>query len=1495
MHSYNSGNDIRTQSQPFWDFNSLRRLFRLPAYIRPDRLCCMLPSRGRSFRCDPGAADADSIPVRRRPFGRLCAFACGGILCILMGLSAPLLAQSFWAQTQIGNNTNECLDVSGDATGNALATGYFSSTSVVSGTSLSSSGLTDIFLTRIQPNGQASWSLRAGGPGSDRGLSVGSDASGNVFVCGFFTGTASFGSGVSLTANSNSQDAFVAKYDPSGNALWARAGGSPGNSDRANALSVDNMGNVIITGQFSGEANFGTESLSSAGGNDVFIVKYSGDGDVLWALSGSGPGANRGLGITTDDAGNVYACGQFSNDISFDNSYSNSALNALFLVKLSAGGSEEWMRFAVGATQSIAYDVVSDGQSVFITGDGGSSLSFVNTPGNPQISNSNAQAIFLASFGESGNYQWGLSQGSSSPVSARAISYRGGELAVVGWFECTMDDFSGLYGESNFNSIGFRDVFSLRCSSSDGSVLWARNFGSHSNEVASGVHILPDQLEVISGTFTDQMTLPIAHEGNTGFSAISPTFQQVANYCGDAQYNQYSQIFGNPVEDGFLLKAIDPAREPYDYYRRFQAGACDRSIPPLCIYPGSAASNQMPMPCPELISSCNSVGLTATNYANHPSSVIGYQYSMEWSTGSSGSSIFVSSSGNYSVTITSDDACYSLSTEVQVEIIPSADPPPISDSQGVNTETTSPIALIICPGDSLTLTGHGPIPGQWFSGPLLIADGSTVTVSATGSYTYSITNSDGCTSSTSIIVMQQQMPEMVEDPYLLFNQSGDSLNLCAGSSISVSFQNGIDSTTVDPSGYQWTWELSPSGAIDGNSTAGISVDESGWYVVSVLAVQDDNPCLDQAMEYFLSDSVYVQLQDGIDLEAELNLAGDLGLPEAICEGDTLAIFIESNADIVTVSPEEGATIIGDTLYVWQSGSFTLNLETGEDAPCPQQGSSSFSIGSLPSPQISLDPGDGIICPGDSVLLSTSIQGELTWNGPGGSFAGDTAVYVSEAGLYFLEVEFYPSCGLVSNTVEVTEFSTPFISASDALLCPGDSLELTVLSSAGADINWLPPLSGSDPTQMVSEPGTYLVEVTACGFTSQIAILVESSEADLWISFADSDSLCLGDSVLVMASEGLLDYQWNFGLSDSSSAWVFGPDPVEVTALDSIGCLWESNVLQAFVELPPDEVPLFIGDPPCFGEPLMLELADAQWEAQWLGSDGESVLFTGTSIFLPSFTGDTIFYARFVGDLCKGPLDSIQLSPKPFPEEPLAISEDSICTGAIFALEVINAQSGVLYIWQTADGASFEGDLVEILVPDSAGAASYAVYANLDGCISDTVMVEVEFIQTRKLQLPADTTICQQSPLILQADTLFADYLWSDGSTAASLELSEAGTYSLNVVDFNGCRSFDDFHLSTVDCEVIIPNVFTPNGDGRNDRWVISVEQAGFFRSSVYNRWGELVFESDRVGHWWDGDHYQSGKPCPEGVYFYIVELLSFDQQDFRESGSLTLLRNRRLR
>ena len=157
------------------------------------------------------------------------------------------------------------------------------------------------------------WAVSGGGATYDEGVGITTDANGNVLITGMLESVANF-SGTVLTA-AGQHDIVVAKYNADGTLLWVRkAGGLEG--DKAYGIVTDAAMNVYISGEYEATSSFGNGiSITSSGGNDAFIAKYDSSGNIQWVSPIKGTGEERGYGLSLDQAGNIYCTGFSSSGI----------------------------------------------------------------------------------------------------------------------------------------------------------------------------------------------------------------------------------------------------------------------------------------------------------------------------------------------------------------------------------------------------------------------------------------------------------------------------------------------------------------------------------------------------------------------------------------------------------------------------------------------------------------------------------------------------------------------------------------------------------------------------------------------------------------------------------------------------------------------------------------------------------------------------------------------------------------------------------------------------------------------------------------------------------------------------------------------------------------------------------------------------------------------------------------------------------------------------
>jgi gliding motility-associated-like protein len=161
-----------------------------------------------------------------------------------------------------------------------------------------------------------------------------------------------------------------------------------------------------------------------------------------------------------------------------------------------------------------------------------------------------------------------------------------------------------------------------------------------------------------------------------------------------------------------------------------------------------------------------------------------------------------------------------------------------------------------------------------------------------------------------------------------------------------------------------------------------------------------------------------------------------------------------------------------------------------------------------------------------------------------------------------------------------------------------------------------------------------------------------------------------------------------------------------------------------------------------------------------------------------------------------------------------------------------------------------------------------------------------------VDLGQDTSINIGESLELDAGPGFISYLWQDGSTGRYYEVTEQGMYWVKVEN-EFCEASDSIYVILIDCEAIlvIPNCFTPNGDGYNERFYVESVNLSNFTMLIFNRWGQMLFETEDINEGWDGK--VNGRLCPIGTYFYLIKFTTECSNGIEKSGdrkgSVTLL------
>jgi hypothetical protein len=403
-------------------------------------------------------------------------------------MNTPSCPQSGpWAMRFGGTSADYARAVAADGAGNVVVVGSFKASASFGGAQLTSAGGSDVFVAKYTAAGAHLWSRRFGGAGDETALSVAVDPSGAIFVGGEFWGaTTDLGGGA--LANAGASDAFLAKYSASGAHLWSRAFGGP-DTDSTYGVATDAAGDVVAVGVFKGSAvDFGGRTLASMwGGLDSFVVKLSGsNGGNLWAKNVRCGGPDFAYGVAVDGAGNVLVAGDFNGNADFGAGYVTTAgLADVYLAKYSSSGAYVWAKRFGGANHDSAAAVAVDGSgNVAITGNFMGSVSFGGTA---LTSASNSTDMFVAKYTAAGTHVWSRRAGDYYVDYGHGIGVDAdGNVIVTGSFYGTVNLGGGaMTSASNQTS----DMFVAEYSSSGAHVWSSRYGGSENEmgrDVAAG-------------------------------------------------------------------------------------------------------------------------------------------------------------------------------------------------------------------------------------------------------------------------------------------------------------------------------------------------------------------------------------------------------------------------------------------------------------------------------------------------------------------------------------------------------------------------------------------------------------------------------------------------------------------------------------------------------------------------------------------------------------------------------------------------------------------------------------------------------------------------------------------------------------------------------------------------------------------------------------------------------------------------------------------------
>lgn len=567
-----------------------------------------------------------------------------------------------------------------------------------------------------------------------------------------------------------------------------------------------------------------------------------------------------------------------------------------------------------------------------------------------------------------------------------------------------------------------------------------------------------------------------------------------------------------------------------------------------------------------------------------------------------------------------------------------------------------------------------------------------------------------------------------------------------------------------------------------------------------------------------------------------------------------------------------------TSNAWSSENNTANCDLGVFK---------FNLGRA-QVEIGLDAPDQI-CLGDQIQLTNLSDQELEIEWDFGndetSLENSPVVTYEEAGVFTISLTGNDNTGCLDGnvdevTIEVVGDVEPEIIAPPSI-CEGEEVTVTAVGSENAywEFNSMFP-DLSDFEEVIQPTETVTLEFSDFNICSEATASATIEVDVLNIEVEAPDEVCLGDEVTAVAIGGVT-FEWidegEQVLSDTSVLEFIPEETGTYTIISSTeqGCEGELSITIEVVDGPPggeNYGPLFV----CENENITVQASDGD---TWIWTPGGWE--TQTITISPTESQN---YEVLITNVCGSGVDEVLINVGA--AEALIMDSDSICLNDNILLE---ANGGVTYEWTNlTSGVILDSPVVS---PDQT--TEYQVLVTDENGCQDSVSTTIYVLPLPFVDAGPNVEVMFLDTVVLFGTVDAENYWWSDSEDLSCLICleptvypSENHWYFLNVIDEFGCKNNDGV-LVEVTGPLYVPNSFTPNGDGVNDVFSARGLVVDEFLMQIFDRWGELIFESDNPEVGWDGT-YKEHAPIID-TYTWRIEYKDYKYGRKIAVGHVTLV------
>lgn len=505
---------------------------------------------------------------------------------LLVALQQSVLSQSLvWANAMGGAYSDIAYAVTTDADGNVYTTGSFRLTvdfdPGVGVYELTAIGNTDIFVSKLNADGNFLWAVNMGGTTSANGEAIAISMNGNCVITGNFSETVDFDPSAAVfnLTSVDGGDMFAAILDSAGSLVWAGAMGGEG-SQYSGALAMDAMGNMVIAGFFGNSCDFDPnagENIITTAESSAFVVKLQADGTFMWArhIEGAAGSSVFCWDMALDSEDNILLAGAFIGTVDFNMGAGafelTSAGNSdIYVCKLDANGDFLWAAGMGNGSADTAFGVDTDSDdNVHVTGN------FIHTvdfdPG-PEVytvmsASTSDHDTFVWKLTAAGAFVWARGLGGDDNEFPTSIAVDAtGKVCTVGGFDgaCDFDPGVGVF-ELEPASVTFYDIY-ISVLDANGDFVWAGSIGSTGNDRPEDVTVDAQGHLIVCGSFTLTVDMdPTASEYElTGvYDAFVLKLDAIENDVAENTLTYLVDVYPNPTRDFITLETTAPAKTPY--------------------------------------------------------------------------------------------------------------------------------------------------------------------------------------------------------------------------------------------------------------------------------------------------------------------------------------------------------------------------------------------------------------------------------------------------------------------------------------------------------------------------------------------------------------------------------------------------------------------------------------------------------------------------------------------------------------------------------------------------------------------------------------------------------------------------------------------------------------------------------------------------------------------------------------------------------------------